>query len=88
MEVKVSMSYLDDEKYSVKNSSDNELIIPEYIIDLKNKSKKTIEVFENLVNLQNLSNSPIDEDVSNSKQIVIKKNKKKPFKKKYKKKSK
>ena len=30
MEVKVSMSYLDDEKYSVKNSSDNELIIDMY----------------------------------------------------------
>ena len=27
MEVKVSMSYLDDEKYSVKNISGNELVI-------------------------------------------------------------
>ena len=35
MEVKVSMSYLDDEKYSVKNSSDNELIIDMYAKDKK-----------------------------------------------------
>ena len=35
MEVKVSMSYLDDEKYSVKNSSDNELIIDMYGKDKK-----------------------------------------------------
>tara|TARA_B100001027_G_scaffold215710_1_gene190257 strand:- start:66 stop:482 length:417 start_codon:yes stop_codon:yes gene_type:complete len=35
MEVKVSMSYLDDEKYSVKNSSGNELIIDMYAKDKK-----------------------------------------------------
>ena len=35
MEVKVSMSYLDDEKYSVKNSSDNELIIDMYAKEKK-----------------------------------------------------
>ena len=88
-------NYIDSLNYFEKKNKikidiifDNELIIPEYIIELKNKSKKTIEVFENLINLQNLSNSPIDEDVSNSKQIVKKKYKKKPFKKKYKKKSK
>ena len=84
-----SLNYFEKKnKIKIDIISDNELIIPEYIIDLKNKSKKTIEVFENLINLQNLSNSPIDEDVSNSKQIVKKKYKKKPFKKKYKKKSK
>ena len=88
-------NYIDSLKYFEKKNkikidiiSDNDLIIPEYIIELKNKSKKTIEVFENLINLQNLSNSPIDEDVSNSKKIKIKKYKKKPFKKKYYKKSK
>ena len=85
-----SLNYFEKKnKIKIDIISDNELIIPEYIIDLKNKSKKTIEVFENLINLQNLSNSLIDEDISNSKQIVKKKKfKKKPFKKKYYKKSK
>ena len=35
MEVKVSMSYLDDEKYSVKNVSGNELIVDMYARDKK-----------------------------------------------------
>ena len=84
-----SLNYFEKKnKIKIDIISDNELIIPEYIIDLKNKSKKTIEVFENLINLQNLSSTPIDEDISNSKQIVKKKYKKKPFKKKYYKKSK
>ena len=84
-----SLNYFEKKnKIKIDIISDNELIIPEYIIDLKNKSKKTIEVFENLINLQNLSSSPIDEDISNSKQILKKKYKKKPFKKKYYKKSK
>ena len=61
-----SLNYFEKKnKIKIDIISDNELIIPEYIIDLKNKSKKTIEVFENLINLQNLSSSPIDEDISN-----------------------
>ena len=35
MEVKVTMSYLEDEKYSVKNISGNELIIDMYARDKK-----------------------------------------------------
>ena len=35
MEVKVSMSYLDDEKYSVKNISGNKLVIDMYARDKK-----------------------------------------------------
>ena len=34
--------------------SDNSLIIPEYIIDVKNKSKKTIELIEYYEKLKNL----------------------------------
>ena len=34
--------------------SDNSLIIPEYIIDIKNKSKKTIELIEYYEKLKNL----------------------------------
>ena len=35
MEVKVSMSYLDDEKYSVKNGSGNELVVDMYAKEKK-----------------------------------------------------
>ena len=34
--------------------SDNSLIIPEYIINIQNKSKKTIELIEYYEKLQNL----------------------------------
>ena len=34
--------------------TDNNLIIPEYIIDIKNKSKKTIELIEYYEKLKNL----------------------------------
>ena len=34
--------------------SDNSLIIPEYIINIQNKSKKTIEMIENYETLKNL----------------------------------
>ena len=34
--------------------ADNSLIIPEYIIDLQSKTKKTIEIFEHLEKLKNL----------------------------------
>ena len=41
-------------KMTIDIISDNTLIIPEYIIDIKNKSKKTIELIENYENLKNL----------------------------------
>ena len=79
-----SLNYFEKKnKIKIDIISDNELIIPEYIIDLKNKSKKTIEVFENLVNLQNLTSSPIDEDISNIKKIVKKNYKKKNLKRNF-----
>ena len=34
--------------------TDNNLIIPEYIIDVKNRSKKTMELIENYEKLKNL----------------------------------
>ena len=34
--------------------TDNKLIIPEYIIDFKNKSKKTLEMVEHFEKLKNL----------------------------------
>ena len=50
-------NFLEDLTYFEKKNkmkidiiTDNSLIIPEYIIDLKNKSKKTIELVEHLKN--------------------------------------
>ena len=41
-------------KMKIDIISDNNLIIPEYIIDIKNKSKKTIELIEYFEKLKNL----------------------------------
>ena len=41
-------------KMKIDIISDTKLIIPEYIIDLKNKSKKTIELIEHYEKLQSL----------------------------------
>ena len=76
-------NFIDDLKYfEEKNKikidiiSDNSLIIPEYIINLQNKTKKTIETIENVEKLKNL-----EEQKKESKSIEISKNKK-PYKKK------
>ena len=55
--------------------TDNSLIIPEYIIDIKNKSKKTLELIEHFEKLRNL-----DQQVKNGNIIELKD--KKQFKKK------
>ena len=63
--------------------SDNSLIIPEYIIDIKNKSKKTIELIEYFERLKNL------DDLTKDKKIInIKKSKKTYRKRKFYKKTK
>ncbi len=67
--------------------SDNSLIIPEYIIDIKNKSKKTIELVEYYEKLKNLE-IQIKEDKITEKKVNKKINKKTYKKKKYYKKSK
>jgi len=49
------LKYFEDKnKIKIDIIADNSLIIPEYIIDLQNKSKKTIEVVEHLEKLKNL----------------------------------
>ena len=70
-------NFMDDLNYFEKKNkmkidiiSDNNLIIPEYIIDLKNKSKKTLELIEHFEKLKNLEK---DKDNNN---IVQFKNKK------------
>ena len=61
-------------KMKIDIISDNSLIIPEYIIDIKNKSKKTIELIEHFEKLKNLEEQKVDN--------VIELKDKKKFKKK------
>ena len=60
--------------------TDNNLIIPEYIIDLKNKSKKTLELIEYYEKLKNLDAVKLNENVIKLKNKRV--YKKKVFKKK------
>ena len=72
-----NLTYFENKnKIKIDIVSDNSLIIPEYIIDVKSKSKKTIELIENYEKLKSLQ---IQE-----KEIAIKniKIRKKPFRKK------
>ena len=55
--------------------TDRNLIIPEYIIDLKNKSKRTIELIEHFEKLKNL-------DLQKQQDNIIKLKDKKKFTKK------
>jgi len=48
-------------KITIDIISDNSLIIPEYIIDIKNKSKKTIELVEYYEKLKNIETQNKDE---------------------------
>ncbi len=58
-------------KMKIDIIADNSLIIPEYIINIKNRTKKTIELVENFEKLKNLNN------YNNGKEEkIIKKNKK------------
>ena len=72
-------------KVKINIISDNSLIIPEYIIDLQNKSKKTIEKIESIKKLKNLEDLK-NEKINNNLDKSIKKNnfkKKKFYKKKF-----
>ena len=63
--------------------SDNSLIIPEYIIDIKNRSKKTVEKIENYKILKNPNLQKVEEKKKSETKLKNRKYKKKPFKKKY-----
>ena len=63
-------NFIEDLKYFEKKNkmkidiiADNNLIIPEYIIDLKNKSKKTLELIEYYEKLKNLDATKLNENV-------------------------
>ena len=80
-------NFIEDLKYFEKKNkmkidiiTDNNLIIPEYIIDLKNKSKKTLELIEHYEKLKNLNAVKLDEKVIQLKSKRV--YKKKVFKKK------
>ena len=80
-------NFVDDLTYFEKKNkmtidiiSDPSLIIPEYIINIQNKSKKTIELIEYYKNLKNLEMQIKEEKVIEK--IENKKFSKKPFKKK------
>ncbi len=67
-------------KIKIDIITENSLIIPEYIIDVKNKSKKTLELIEHYEKLKNLEQQKKDENIIELKDK--KKFKKKPFRKK------
>ncbi len=67
-------------KMKIDIITDNSLIIPEYIIDVKNKSKKTLELIEHFEKLKNLEQQKKDGNIIEFKDK--KKFKKKPFRKK------
>ena len=72
-------------KMKIDIITDNTLIIPEYIIDLKNKSKKTIELAEYKEKLKNLEQQKIEGKIAETKvkkKFLKKKNYKKKFYKK------
>jgi len=82
-------NFIEDLKYFEEKNlikidiiADNSLIIPEYIIDLQNKTKKTIETVQHIEKLKNLEEQKKEavpfESVSKNKTY-----KKKPYKKKF-----
>ena len=79
-----SLNYFEKKnKMKIDIVSDNSLIIPEYVIDIKNKTKKTIEKIENFETLKSLHLQKVEEKKINDTKSKIRKFKKKPFKKKY-----
>ncbi|MDB3947291.1 Rne/Rng family ribonuclease [Candidatus Pelagibacter sp.] len=80
-------NFVDDLTYFEKKNkmtidivSDPTLIIPEYIVDIQNKSKKTIELIEHFEKLKNLEIQIKEDKIIDKKEA--KKFHKKPFKKK------
>ena len=89
----MKVNFIEDLKYFEEKNlikidiiADNSLIIPEYIIDLQNKTKKTIETVEHFEKLKNLEDQKVDIKpfVSSNKKTYNKKPyKKKTYKKKF-----
>ena len=73
-------------KITIDIVSDPTLIIPEYIINIKNKTNKTIELIEHFTKLKNLETQ--NKEDKNIEKKIIKKFRKKTYKKKFFKKAK
>jgi ribonuclease E len=80
-------NFIEDLKYFEEKNlikidiiTDNSLIIPEYIIDLQNKTKKTIEIVQHIEKLKNLEEQK--KEVRSFESPIKKKPYKKPFFKK------
>ena len=80
-------NFIDDLNYFEKKNkmkieiiTNNNLIIPEYIVDFKNKSKKTIELIEHYEKLKNLEQQKKESNIVDIKDM--KKFKKKTYRKK------
>ena len=72
-------------KMTIDIITDNSLIIPEYIINIQNRSKKTIELIKHHEKLKNLDQPNIEiktVSAKNKKKFIKKKNFKKKFYKK------
>ncbi len=83
-------NFVDDLTYFEKKNkmkidiiTDNSLIIPEYIIDLKNKFKKTIELVEHYEKLKNLEQQKKEGSKISDNKVKKKFIKKKSYKKKF-----
>ena len=75
------LTYFEEKnKMKIDIITDNSLIIPEYIIDIKNKSKKTLELIEHYEKLKNLKEQQKESNIIKMK--GRKKFNKKPYKKK------
>ena len=71
------LKYFEDKnKIKIDIIADNSLIIPEYIINLQNKTKKIIETIQHMEKLKNL------DEIKKGLKALEKPDKKKPFKKK------
>ena len=81
--LKDNLKYV-EKKYKVKINllPDNQLIIPDYIIQLKNKSKKIINSLENISKLEKSNNIQDDDKKKTKKPITQNKFKRKKFHKK------
>jgi ribonuclease E len=75
------MYFENKNKMKIDIITDNTLIIPEYIIDVKNKTKKTLELIENFEQLKSL-----EQQIKDNKKVELKVkkkfNNKKPYRKK------
>ena len=67
-------------KMKINITTDNTLVIPEYVVDMKNKSNKTIQLLEHYEKLKNLDQQKKEGNIINIKDN--KKFKKKSYRKK------